>query len=128
MVGIILRKPSFHAIEALVRSPARKALGILSSFGNDTLVYFSERLAVEPLQAALVSVLRQAKRNKAFEASRLIGLALATASRRPASGSCAEPSSAWAGAMPTMWWPMASMLRLPFCTWPMSCDSRWWFD
>ena len=89
LIGIILRKPSFHAIESLVRSPARSALVISRSFGNDTLAYFTERLAVEPLQQALGSVLQQAKRNKAFEASRLIGLALdGTGTGHCRSGSC----------------------------------------
>ena len=89
LIGIILRKPSFHAIESLGRSPARSALVLSRSFGDDALAYFTERLAVDPLQQALGSVLEQAKRNKAFEASRLIGFALdGTGTGRCRTGAC----------------------------------------
>lgn len=46
------------------------------SFGDDALGYFTERLDVESLRGAGVAVVRQAKRNKAFEESRWIGLAI----------------------------------------------------
>lgn len=89
LIGIIMRKPSFHGIESLVRSPARAALGVSRRFGDDTLAYFTERLAVAPLQQALGSVLEQAKRNKAFEGSRLIGFALdGTGTGHCRTGSC----------------------------------------
>lgn len=76
LAGQVLREASHHAVEALVRSPARRALGIAREFGDDSLSYFTERLAVEPMRAALAGVVRLAKRNKAFEAARWIGLAL----------------------------------------------------
>ncbi|PYV85357.1 MAG: hypothetical protein DMG05_22835, partial [Acidobacteria bacterium] len=34
LIGIVLRKPSFHAIECLVHSPARSALVVSRRFGN----------------------------------------------------------------------------------------------
>jgi len=46
------------------------------SFGDDVLGYFTERLDVERLRRAAVGVVRQAKRNKAFQESRWIGLAI----------------------------------------------------
>ena len=76
LAGQVLREPSHHAIEALVRSSARRALGVAREFGDDSLSYFTERLAVEPMRAALAGVVRLAKRNKAFERARWIGLAL----------------------------------------------------
>ena len=76
LAGQMLREPSHHAVEALVRSSARRALGVARRFGDDTLSYFTERLAAEPMRAALTGVVRLAKRNKAFERARWIGLAL----------------------------------------------------
>jgi hypothetical protein len=76
LIGTVLRQNSFHALEALARSPARQNLKISRKFGNDALGYFTERLAIPPLRQAVVSVLRQAKRNKAFEQSLWIGLIL----------------------------------------------------
>lgn len=72
----LLRQTSFLATEALVRSPARRALGARQSFGDDTLSYFTERLDPSRLRAAIIGVVRQAKRNKAFQDSRRIGLAV----------------------------------------------------
>lgn len=76
LAGQVLREASHHAVEALVRSPARRALGVAREFGDDTLSYFTERLALGPMRAALAGVVRLAKRNKAFEGSSWIGLAL----------------------------------------------------
>ena len=74
VIGQILRECSFHGVEALVRSPARRALRVARSFGDDTLAYFTERLEPEPTRTALAATVRQAKRNKAF--GHWIGLAL----------------------------------------------------
>jgi hypothetical protein len=71
-----LREWSFHGVEALVRSPARRALGVRRGFGDDALAYFSERLNPQPTRVALAQILQRAKRNKAFENSRFIGLAV----------------------------------------------------
>lgn len=76
LIGQVLREGSHHAIEALVHSSARRALGVAQPFGDDALGYFTERLAAAPMRAALAGVVRRAKRNKAFENSRWIGLAL----------------------------------------------------
>jgi hypothetical protein len=76
LVGFVLREVSFQAVEALVRSSARQALGVARSFGNDALAYFTERLSPEPTRQALTEVLRRAKRNKAFRQSWWIGLAV----------------------------------------------------
>lgn len=76
LMGQVLRAWTFHAIEALVCSSARRALGVARRFGDDALAYFTERLDPAPTRQALVQVVRRAKRNKAFEASRFIGLAV----------------------------------------------------
>jgi hypothetical protein len=67
---------SFCALEALVRSSARRPLCVSTALGDDTLAYFSERLDPSVTRGALAAILRQAKRNKAFDNSRFIGLAL----------------------------------------------------
>ena len=76
LIGQILRQSSFHAVEALVHSSARRTLSIATSFCDDTLGYFTERLDPGPTRQALLSLLRGAKRNKAFDDCRWIGLAL----------------------------------------------------
>jgi hypothetical protein len=60
----------------LVRSSARRALVVSRSFSDDALDYFTERLDPTFMRAALARVLQQAKRNKAFETSGGIGLAV----------------------------------------------------
>jgi hypothetical protein len=75
-LGALLRRTAFAAIEALVRSRARRALAVSQSFGDDALGYFTERLDTESTRRALVTAVRQAKRNKAFDNCRFIGLAL----------------------------------------------------
>jgi hypothetical protein len=91
LIGQVLREGSHHAIEALVRSPARRALGVAQRFSDDTLGYFTERLGVEPMRRALAGVVRRAKRNKAFENSRWIGLAI----DGTGAGGSAESHCAW---------------------------------
>lgn len=76
LIGQVLREWSFAAIEALVRSPARRALKVSRAFSDDSLGYFTERLRPEPTRRALAAVLQQAKRNKSFDDSRFLGLAL----------------------------------------------------
>lgn len=71
----LLRESSFLAIEQLVRS-ATRALALSRSFSDDALSYFTERLDPAPTRAALIQVLHRAKRNKAFENSRFIGLSI----------------------------------------------------
>jgi hypothetical protein len=76
IIGHVLREGAHHAIEALVGSSARRALAVSQRFGDDTLSYFTERLDPQQMRRALAQILRRAKRNKAFENSLLIGLAL----------------------------------------------------
>jgi hypothetical protein len=75
LIGQVLRASAFLAVERLVRS-ARRALMVSKSFSDDALGYFTERLDPSFTRAALARVLRQAKRNKAFETSGGIGLAV----------------------------------------------------
>ncbi len=76
LIGQVLRASNFLAVERLVRSSARRALAVSTSFSDDALGYFTERLDPTPTRAALARTLRQAKRNKAFETSGGIGLAV----------------------------------------------------
>jgi hypothetical protein len=75
VIGHLLREDAFAGVEALVRSPARRALGVSRGFGDDALAYFTERLDPGPTRVAAADALRQAKRNKAF-AGHWIGLAV----------------------------------------------------
>lgn len=89
LAGFVLREGSFAGIEALVGSPARRALAVPRRFSDDTLDYFTERLSTEPTREAVHSVLRRAKRNKAFQDSVWIGLAVdGTAAGRSAEPHC----------------------------------------
>ena len=76
VLGTILRQGAFLAIEALVGSKARRNLKVSQRFGDDALGYFTTRLDPAPTRAALAAVLQRAKRNKAFEDCRFVGLAL----------------------------------------------------
>ena len=76
LMGALLRRAAFAGIEALVRSRARRALDVCQRFGDDALAYFTERLAPAVTRRAMVTAVRQAKRHKAFDDSRFIGLAL----------------------------------------------------
>lgn len=76
LAGRLLRCCSFAAVEGLVRSSARRALPVSRRFGDDTLGYFTERLDPAVTRAAVVTALRQAKRNKAFDNCWFIGLAV----------------------------------------------------
>ena len=76
LIARILREISFHGIEQLVQSASCAVLGIQRSFGDDALGYFTERLNPAVTREALASVLHRAKRNKAFENTRFIGLAI----------------------------------------------------
>jgi hypothetical protein len=71
----LLREISFHAVERLVHSGCR-ALGVSQSFGDDTLSYFTERLDPQVTRRALIDTLHRAKRNKAFQDSPYLGLAI----------------------------------------------------
>lgn len=74
LIAQLVREVSFHGVEALVRSRGRRTLGLPRGFGDDALGYFTERLDPEPTRHAMASVIAQAKRNKAFDDTWLIGL------------------------------------------------------
>lgn len=76
LLGHLLRRCSFLGIESLVHSSARRAMQVSARFRDDTLDYFTERLELARTRAALLDLARQAKRNKAFDPCRFIGLAL----------------------------------------------------
>jgi hypothetical protein len=76
LCGQWLRDSSYHAVEALVGSKARRSLGIRAPFGDDALGYFTERLDAEVTRQALGQVLSRAKRNKTFDDRAYIGLAV----------------------------------------------------
>jgi hypothetical protein len=76
LITHVLRAWSFLRVEWLVHSPARAGLGVEAAFGDDALSYFTERLDPASARAALSSAIHQAKRNKVFDYTRFIGLAL----------------------------------------------------
>jgi hypothetical protein len=76
LMGAVLRRLAFAAIESLVDSRARRALEVSRRFGNDTLSYFTERLDPSVTRQAVVTAVREAKRHKAFDDCPYIGLAL----------------------------------------------------
>jgi len=76
LAAYVVRDGAFHAVEALVRSCARRALGIRRAFGDDTVAYVTERLDVGTTRAALVTAVRHAKRRTGFDAVAHIGLVL----------------------------------------------------
>jgi hypothetical protein len=76
VICVALRKSTFLAIERTVRSTLLKSLPISRRFSDDTLHYFCERVDVEATRAALIDVLRWAKRGKAFDRSLRIGWAI----------------------------------------------------
>jgi len=91
LVSRLLREVSFLGAEALVRSPARQGMAVRRSFGDDALSYLTERLDVKRLRDTLTAVVRQAKRNKAFDGDRWIGLAL----DGTGAGGCQEKKCRW---------------------------------
>jgi hypothetical protein len=76
LMGVVLRRAAFAGVEALVRSRARRALDVSQRFGDDTLGYFTERLDPAVTRQATITAVRQAKRHKAFDHCRFLGLVL----------------------------------------------------
>lgn len=76
LLGQILRESSFHPLESLVGSGQRRSLGVSRKFGDDALGYFTERLDPTPTRRAAIQIVRQTKRNKAFQNHAFIGLEL----------------------------------------------------
>ena len=75
LLGTLLRRAAFLAIESLVGARAR-ALEVSRSFSDDALGYFTERLDPAVTRQAAVTAVHQAKRHKAFDDCRFLGLAL----------------------------------------------------
>ena len=75
LIGQVLRECAFHAVEALVQA-APRALGVNRVFGDDALAYFTERLQPLPTRIALAQAVGRAKRHKAFDQARFIGLSV----------------------------------------------------
>jgi hypothetical protein len=138
VLGRLLREPSFHGVEQLVRSAACRALGVYQSFGDDTLSYFTERLDLARMRAALIDILRRAKRNKAFHNSPFLGLALdgthqvvGKASAQLADRAPQEPLSGTVFAVPgsVRFGIKGVSVRtppLPSCTPPLALACTWW--
>jgi hypothetical protein len=76
LMGVVLRRGAFAAIESLVGSSACRALEVSRRFGDDALAYFTERLDPQVTRRALARAVHQAKRNKAFQDGPFIGLAV----------------------------------------------------
>jgi len=76
LAGRILREASFLGVEQAVRAAGCRAFGLKKSFSNDALSYFVERMNPAVTRQVLLQVVRHAKRGKAFQDCRFIGLAL----------------------------------------------------
>ena len=76
LAGQFLRQTAFHAVEAIARTARLRKTGIERRFSDDALDYFSERADPAPTRQALIDVLHRAKRNKTFQDSPSIGLAV----------------------------------------------------
>ncbi|MBM4027366.1 MAG: transposase [Planctomycetes bacterium] len=89
LITRLLREPSFHGVEQLVRSSVCRALCVSAAFGDDALGYFTERLEAASTRAALLHAVRLAKRNKAFDDCGFVGLAIdGTSAGRSAQRGC----------------------------------------
>ena len=88
LLGKVLRVSSLHGLEDSVRV-APGPMGVERRFGDGALAYFMERLSVSRLRQALTGLVRRGKRNKVFENSALVGLALdGTGARRSSARRC----------------------------------------
>ena len=76
VIGRILRVVSFLRLEWLAHSAARISLGFRVAFGDDVLADCTRRMDPRATRRAIAAALHQAKRNKAFQNSRFIGLAV----------------------------------------------------
>lgn len=76
LLGQILRVASYHGVEHVVAASPRGALQVGAKFSDDSLAYFTERLNADCTRRAAAAALQRAKRNKAFDGTAHIGLAL----------------------------------------------------
>jgi hypothetical protein len=89
LLGTILRLNSAHRLEWLARSADRQEIGLATGFGDDALAYFTERVDPEVIRHRAAATLKLAKRNKVFEETAFIGLAIdGTGAGRCAKGTC----------------------------------------
>jgi hypothetical protein len=86
-----LRQTAFHAVEAIARTARLRKTGIDRRFSDDALGYFSEHADPAPTRQALIDVLHRAKRNKTFQDSPSIGLAVDGTTV----GRCSEQGCRW---------------------------------
>jgi len=64
LIGQVLRASNFLAVESLVRSSARRALAVSTSFSDDALGYFTERLDPTPTRARPVDPEKEPARRR----------------------------------------------------------------
>lgn len=76
LIGQILRVPSFLGVQALVHASPHRTLRTGAKFKHDALAYFTKRLDANRTRQAAACALLQAKRNKAFDETAFIGLAV----------------------------------------------------
>lgn len=76
LVGGILRLDSAHRLEWLAAHGNRNDLGFDRRFGDDSLGYFTERADPETVRRRLAATLQLANRNKVFDETPFLGLAL----------------------------------------------------
>jgi Transposase DDE domain len=76
VLGALLRLNSANRLEWLARSADPAALGLERAFGDDALAYFTERLDPQAIRHCLVATLKLAKRNKVFDETTWLGLAI----------------------------------------------------
>ena len=89
LLGAIPRLNSAHRLEWLARSAGRKETGLGAGFGDHALAYFTERLDPEVIRHRTAATLKLAKRNKVFEETAFIGLAIdGTGAGRSTKGVC----------------------------------------
>jgi len=91
LAGQFLRQTAFHAVEIIARTARLRKTGIERRFSDDALDYFSERADPAPTRQALVDVLHRAKRNKTFQDSPSVGLAVDGTTV----GRCGESGCPW---------------------------------
>jgi len=90
LIGQMVRRSRYHGVEELARSSARSQLRVAGRFSDDSLSYCTQRLKAGQLRTAIVHAARRAKRNKAFENSRWVGLAFdGTGAGRVSQAHCA---------------------------------------
>jgi hypothetical protein len=76
MAGVFLRIGSALGTARTLTNASRRSTGLVRTFGDDALHYFTERLSVKDLRRTLYALARRAKRMKAFDQAAHIGLAI----------------------------------------------------